>query len=79
MAAIRFVDCVVSFAEDTPLEIITALMPDVLVKGADYAIDQVVGADLVRQAGGRVFLADLVAGQSTTGIIGRARTGDAGA
>jgi len=79
MAAIRFVDCVVSFAEDTPLEIIKALMPDVLVKGADYAIDQVVGADLVRQAGGRVFLADLVAGQSTTGIIGRARIGDAGA
>jgi D-beta-D-heptose 7-phosphate kinase/D-beta-D-heptose 1-phosphate adenosyltransferase len=73
MAAIRFVDCVVSFAEDTPLEIITALMPDVLVKGADYALDQVVGGDVVRAAGGRVYLADLVAGQSTTGIIGRAR------
>jgi D-beta-D-heptose 7-phosphate kinase/D-beta-D-heptose 1-phosphate adenosyltransferase len=73
MAAIRFVDCVVSFAEDTPLEIITALMPDVLVKGADYALDPVVGGDVGRAAGGRVYLADLVAGQSTTGIIGRAR------
>jgi len=75
MAAIRFVDCVVGFAEDTPLEIITALMPDVLVKGADYAISEVVGADLVQAAGGRVILADLVAGQSTTGIISRAVVG----
>ena len=78
MAAIRFVDCVVGFDEDTPLEIITALMPNVLIKGADYAIDQVVGGDLVRAAGGRVYLAELVAGQSTTGIIGRARAYDAG-
>jgi D-beta-D-heptose 7-phosphate kinase/D-beta-D-heptose 1-phosphate adenosyltransferase len=76
MAAIRFVDCVVGFAEDTPLEIITALMPDVLIKGADYALDQVVGADIVRAAGGRVYLAELVAGQSTTGIIGRAQARD---
>jgi D-beta-D-heptose 7-phosphate kinase/D-beta-D-heptose 1-phosphate adenosyltransferase len=67
---------VVGFAEDTPLEIITALMPDVLVKGADYTLDNVVGADVVREAGGRVFLADLVAGHSTTGIIGRAKAGE---
>ncbi len=73
MAAIRWVDCVVSFAEDTPLEIITTLMPEVLVKGADYAVSDVVGADVVQAAGGRVILADLVAGQSTTRIIGRAR------
>jgi D-beta-D-heptose 7-phosphate kinase/D-beta-D-heptose 1-phosphate adenosyltransferase len=73
MAAIRFVDCVVSFGEDTPLDVITALVPDVLVKGADYTVDQVVGADVVMAAGGRVVLADLVAGQSTTGIIQRAR------
>ena len=71
MAAIRYVDCVVSFADDTPLEAIRALMPDVLVKGADYSVDQVVGADLVLAAGGQVVLADLVAGQSTTGIIAR--------
>ena len=71
MAAIRYVDCVVGFAEDTPLETIRTLMPDVLVKGADYAVDQVVGADLVLAAGGQVLLADLVAGQSTTSIIAR--------
>jgi len=75
MAAIRFVDCVVAFGEDTPAEIIRALLPDVLVKGADYAMAEVVGGDIVRAAGGRVILADLVAGQSTTGIIGRAKRG----
>ncbi len=71
MAAIRFVDCVVGFAEDTPLEVITTLLPDVLVKGADYTVAQVVGADVVVANGGRVVLAELVAGQSTTGIIAR--------
>ncbi len=72
MAAIRYVDCVVGFAEDTPLEAIRALVPDVLIKGADYSVDQVVGAEVVLAAGGRVVLAELVAGQSTTGIIARA-------
>jgi D-beta-D-heptose 7-phosphate kinase/D-beta-D-heptose 1-phosphate adenosyltransferase len=71
MAAIRYVDCVVSFGEDTPLRLITELLPDVLVKGADYTVDKVVGADVVIANGGRVVLADLVAGQSTTGIIAR--------
>ena len=71
MAAIRFVDCVVGFAEDTPLQVITRLLPDVLVKGADYTVSQVVGADVVLANGGRVVLAELVAGQSTTGIIAR--------
>jgi len=77
MAAIRFVDCVVGFDEDTPLEMIKALLPDVLIKGADYAVSQVVGADVVMAAGGRVILADLVAGQSTTNIISRAKAGEA--
>ena len=76
MAAIRFVDCVVAFEQDTPLEIITQLMPDILIKGADYTLDEVVGADVVRAAGGRVLLAELVAGQSTTSIIGRAQARD---
>ncbi len=71
IAAIRYVDCVVSFAEDTPLETIRTLVPDVLVKGADYSVDQVVGAEQVLAAGGKVVLAELVAGQSTTGIIAR--------
>jgi D-beta-D-heptose 7-phosphate kinase/D-beta-D-heptose 1-phosphate adenosyltransferase len=73
MAAIRYVDGVVAFGEDTPLTLITALVPDVLVKGADYAVEQVVGGDVVRAAGGRVVLAELVPGQSTTGIIARMR------
>ena len=50
---------------------ITRLLPDVLVKGADYTVAQVVGAELVVANGGRVVLAELVAGQSTTGIIAR--------
>ena len=64
---------VVCFDEDTPLALITALVPDVLVKGADYTVDQVVGGDVVSAAGGRVVLAELVPGQSTTGIIARMR------
>lgn len=73
MAAIRHVDAVVSFEEDTPAAIIAALLPDVLVKGADYTLDRVVGADVVIANGGRVVLADLVAGQSTTAIIARSQ------
>jgi D-beta-D-heptose 7-phosphate kinase / D-beta-D-heptose 1-phosphate adenosyltransferase len=71
MAALRYVDGVVAFGEDTPLALITVLVPDVLVKGADYTVDEVVGGDVVTAAGGRVVLADLVPGQSTTGIIAR--------
>ncbi|MDG6094938.1 D-glycero-beta-D-manno-heptose-7-phosphate kinase [Acetobacter sp. AN02] len=71
MAAIRYVDAVVGFGEDTPLELIRELMPDVLVKGADYRPDQVVGADLVLAAGGRLVLADLRPGHSTTATIAR--------
>jgi D-beta-D-heptose 7-phosphate kinase/D-beta-D-heptose 1-phosphate adenosyltransferase len=75
MAAIRYVDAVVAFDEDTPFELISALVPDVLVKGADYSVDAVVGGDVVRAAGGRVVLAELVPGQSTTGIIAKMRVG----
>jgi D-beta-D-heptose 7-phosphate kinase / D-beta-D-heptose 1-phosphate adenosyltransferase len=73
MAAIRHVDCVVGFDQDTPLQLIEELLPDVLVKGADYTIDKVVGADVVHANGGRVVLVDLVEGQSTTGTIARMR------
>jgi D-beta-D-heptose 7-phosphate kinase/D-beta-D-heptose 1-phosphate adenosyltransferase len=65
------VDLVVVFDEDTPLALIEALRPDVLIKGADYALDQVVGGDLVQSYGGRVVLAKLKAGYSTTNVIGR--------
>ncbi|TIW74531.1 MAG: D-glycero-beta-D-manno-heptose 1-phosphate adenylyltransferase, partial [Mesorhizobium sp.] len=73
LAALASVDAVVVFEEDTPLALIEALLPDILVKGADYTIDKVVGADVVQKAGGRVVLVDLVAGKSTTGTIGRMR------
>ena len=71
MASLAPVDMVVLFAEDTPLELIAELRPDVLVKGADYTIDQVVGADLVQGWGGEVVLVDLEQGHSTTGTIRR--------
>jgi D-beta-D-heptose 7-phosphate kinase / D-beta-D-heptose 1-phosphate adenosyltransferase len=73
MAAMRYVDCVVSFDSDTPLELIKRLNPDVLVKGGDYKLDEVVGASEVRARGGRVYLAQLVSGQSTTDTLKRAR------
>ncbi len=74
MAALASVDLVVAFAEDTPLELIRALQPDVLFKGADYTLDTVVGADVVLARGGRVELIDLVPDRSTTAIIARSRS-----
>jgi D-beta-D-heptose 7-phosphate kinase/D-beta-D-heptose 1-phosphate adenosyltransferase len=71
LASLSAVDLVVIFEEDTPLELIRALRPDVLVKGADYNVDQVVGADLVTGWGGRVFLAELQQGHSTTATIAK--------
>jgi D-beta-D-heptose 7-phosphate kinase/D-beta-D-heptose 1-phosphate adenosyltransferase len=74
MASIGAVDLVVLFDEDTPLELIEALRPDILFKGADYRLDQVVGGEFVRSYGGDVSLIDLEAGHSTTGIIKRMAT-----
>ena len=71
LASLSAVDLVVIFEEDTPLELIKALKPDVLIKGADYRVDQVVGGDVVAAYGGKVFLADLQAGHSTTATIAR--------
>jgi D-beta-D-heptose 7-phosphate kinase/D-beta-D-heptose 1-phosphate adenosyltransferase len=71
LASLACVDAVVIFSEDTPYELIQALRPDVLVKGADYTVDKVVGADLVRGWGGEVVLVDLVPGQSTTNTLKR--------
>ena len=71
IAALSAVDGVVAFAEDTPLELIRVLVPDVLVKGADYTVDRVVGADIVLAAGGEVALIELVPGRSTTAIFAR--------
>jgi D-beta-D-heptose 7-phosphate kinase/D-beta-D-heptose 1-phosphate adenosyltransferase len=73
ITSIRHVDCAVSFDEETPMDLIRSIMPDVLIKGADYTVEQVVGGDLVQAAGGRVYLAALMPGQSTTAIVGRAQ------
>ena len=71
LASLEAVDLVTVFGEDTPLELIGLLRPDVLVKGADYQVETVVGADLVHGYGGRVMLAALEAGFSTTATIAR--------
>jgi rfaE bifunctional protein nucleotidyltransferase chain/domain len=71
VAALECVDAVCLFDEDTPAELIRALVPDVLVKGGDYALDEVVGRDTVEAAGGRVELVDFVDGYSTTSLIRR--------
>jgi D-beta-D-heptose 7-phosphate kinase/D-beta-D-heptose 1-phosphate adenosyltransferase len=73
LAALEAVDLVVVFEEDTPIELIKRVRPAVLVKGADYRREDVVGRDVVEQAGGDVILVDLVPGHSTTAIVERAR------
>ena len=71
LASLANVDLVVIFGADTPIELIATLKPDVLVKGADYSRAEVVGADIVESYGGRVFLARLEDGFSTTATIAR--------
>ncbi len=71
LASLAMVDLVVSFTEDTPLELVRALRPDVLVKGADYRLDQVVGAELVQGYGGEVLLVELTPGHSTSETIAK--------
>lgn len=73
LAAISAVDCVVIFDEDTPLELIQSLEPDVLVKGSDYTLENTVGADIVTARGGRVRHVTLQDGFSTTAIVERLR------
>jgi D-beta-D-heptose 7-phosphate kinase/D-beta-D-heptose 1-phosphate adenosyltransferase len=73
LAGLSAVDYVTVFSDDTPLSLIERVVPDVLVKGADYEPDQIVGADVVRRAGGRVEVVPLVEGRSTTALVQRAR------
>jgi D-beta-D-heptose 7-phosphate kinase/D-beta-D-heptose 1-phosphate adenosyltransferase len=73
LAALEAVDLVTKFGEDTPAEIIAALLPDVLVKGADWAPDEVVGRQTVEAHGGRVELIPVVEGFSTTALVERLR------
>lgn len=74
LAGLAAVDFVIGFEDDTPIELIRSLAPNVLVKGGDYTVDSVVGAELVMAAGGRVEILPLVAGHSTTHLVEKART-----
>jgi len=69
LAALEAVDLVVLFDQDTPLELVRALRPDVIVKGGDYTVDSIVGASEVESWGGEVVVVPLTPGQSTTSII----------
>ncbi len=71
LASLEIVDAVILFEEDTPLELIKTIMPDVIVKGGDYTMDQMIGAKEVIGNGGRVLINPIVEGFSTTGIIDR--------
>jgi len=75
LAALEHVDIVLLFDEDTPLALIEKLQPDLLVKGADYRENEVVGADLVKSWGGQVMLANIVPNQSTTTLVRRREFG----
>jgi rfaE bifunctional protein nucleotidyltransferase chain/domain len=74
LAALRCVDHVVLFTEDTPLRVISSLLPDVLIKGGDYSRETIVGADVVEAHGGIVATIPLLEGRSTTAIINKARS-----
>ena len=69
MASLLFVDTVVLFDEETPYELIKTVLPDILVKGDDYAIENIVGQDIVLENGGEVKTIQLVKGYSTSGIV----------
>jgi D-beta-D-heptose 7-phosphate kinase/D-beta-D-heptose 1-phosphate adenosyltransferase len=74
LASLLIVDAVTIFEEDTPLELINAVQPDVLVKGGDYTIEQIVGAKEVIASGGRVVINPIINGYSTTSIIEKLKT-----
>jgi D-beta-D-heptose 7-phosphate kinase/D-beta-D-heptose 1-phosphate adenosyltransferase len=71
LAALSMVDAIVVFSEDTPLQLIKAVMPDVLVKGGDYKLEEIVGAKEVVAAGGKVVINPILPGFSTTSIINK--------
>lgn len=75
LSALRLVDAVVIFDEDTPLALIEAIVPDVLVKGGDWSEDRIVGAEVVRKNGGEVKSLALVEGFSTTALVEKVRRG----
>ena len=75
LAALRCVDAVVIFDQDTPMELIQAVHPDVLVKGGDWTVDKIVGGEYVTKYGGEVLSLPLVEGLSTTSLVERIRHG----
>lgn len=78
LAALQCVDYVVIFDQDTPLELIRAVRPDVLVKGGDWSVECIVGREIVEAAGGEVLSIPLLAGHSTTATVERIATGHRG-
>jgi len=74
LSSLIMVDAVVLFEEDTPLDLITSLLPDVLVKGGDYTVEQIAGAKEVIASGGRVVINPILEGFSTTGIIAQLKS-----
>lgn len=71
LASLVIVDAVVLFEEDTPLELIKAILPDVLIKGGDYTVEQIAGSKEVIENGGRIVINPIIEGFSTTGIISK--------
>lgn len=71
LASLLFVDYVCIFEEDTPLDLIETVQPDILVKGGDYHLDEIVGRDTVESGGGKVLTIPLIKGRSTTDLIKR--------
>jgi len=71
LASLQFVDRVILFAEETPYNLIQKIKPDILVKGADYKPDEIVGSDIVKANGGKIITIDLVDGYSTTSILNK--------
>jgi rfaE bifunctional protein nucleotidyltransferase chain/domain len=73
LSQLQMVDAVCIFAEDTPLQLISEIQPDVLVKGGDYKIEEIVGKDVVERQGGLVITVPVIAGRSTSGLIEKIR------
>jgi D-beta-D-heptose 7-phosphate kinase/D-beta-D-heptose 1-phosphate adenosyltransferase len=76
LAALRPVDYVLIFDEDTPQRVIEAILPDVLIKGADYPLEEIVGREVVEAHGGRVLRVPLLPGHSTSGLLRRIQPGE---
>ena len=75
LAALQFVDAVILFSEETPFQLISEIVPDILAKGGDYKIEEIVGYELVQQNGGKVITIPLTEGVSSSNIINKIQNG----